>query len=921
LFKYLFNMVLVLLLACTGLWAMGHKQRQDIMPTEISGAPDNPREKLTGQRVMQRFDFEERSIHYLPQPMYWTKVTDKGNLRTYMLEAGGFPHYATGKLDTRYHHSGEYSFQLISDGGSVGFEYDKRRIRVKPGSDFQITGFVHLEKAEHCRAQIICALTDRLGRIIPGSLLASGLKGQIDQDQNGWARLEVYVPGNFSDARFITVSLWLLQEQQWNREERAEYQVFQKDVQAEAWFDDVTIFQLPRVVLQTDRAENVFEGKETARLLVEVEGVGSLDYHVHLTVYDLNDKLIQEKAWVLSGVEGQRNIEKTDLKGLPAGIYRATLKIYSSNTLVATRKLTFAQTAELETETAGSGQGFGVILMDEHRSDWQTTTNLTRMLNAKLLKLPVWQRKSGTGGAMSAQKSFDQKLINLQSEKIQVVATFNEVPEELAVKMDIGRRGLLDVLSREVQFWRPQVAFVLAQYARQVPYWQIGGDFEKNRVWDPRIRGVLDTLRKEFDKLVKDTVLTVPLNSIFEVDREQVGTDYVALGIPNAIVPEEIPDYLEDCRKRGLTKIWATIEPLEYEKYDREQVLIDFAKRIAYAKKGRAQGIFIDHPWRERQYNARSLIEPTELYLVFRTLADQLGLTRFAGQFYLRPGIPALIFDRDGQGCLFAWNENYDPQNKETPTQIQLYLGEAPVMLDLFGNRTNLPLHNGLAKLQLNQWPVLLSRIDSRLAILRASLELSPNVIDADISRRYLHLKFVNPFASTISGHLRFLLDEHRHRNWIIDPTSLNFVLSPGQQFEREITMKFPSNELGGEKKLDTLFTIDADRSYTIRAAVPFQIQLSGVDVNIFTRRISQSDLLIQQVVTNDSEQEISLNSFVDLPDQDRMERAIARLQPGATVTKYYVIREAEKWTGRYIRIGLYDPKGTQRINYHIEIN
>jgi len=133
--------------------------------------------------------------------------------------------------------------------------------------------------------------------------------------------------------------------------------------------------------------------------------------------------------------------------------------------------------------------------------------------------------------------------------------------------------------------------------------------------------------------------------------------------------------------------------------------------------------------------------------------------------------------------------------------------------------------------------------------------------------------------------------------------------------------MKFPSSELGGRKNLDTLINIDADRNYNIKTSIPFEIRLFGVDVSIFTRRVNQSDLLINQVVTNDSDKEISLNSFVDLPDQDRMERSIARLQPGATVTKSYLMRDAEKWMGQIIRIGLYDPKGTKRINYHIDIN
>jgi len=60
--------------------------------------------------------------------------------------------------------------------------------------------------------------------------------------------------------------------------------------------------------------------------------------------------------------------------------------------------------------------------------------------------------------------------------------------------------------------------------------------------------------------------------------------------------------------------------------------------------------------------------------------------------------------------------------------------------------------------------------------------------------------------------------------------------------------------------------------------------------------------------------------SFLDLPDGDRQERIISHLQPGATVTKSYLIPNAAQWIGKYLRIGLDDPGGTRRYNYLFEI-
>ena len=64
--KFLFINALLLLQLC---------------PHTSSGQLTNPandkpsqREKLTGRRVMQQFDFEERKIHFLKHPMYWQKI-------------------------------------------------------------------------------------------------------------------------------------------------------------------------------------------------------------------------------------------------------------------------------------------------------------------------------------------------------------------------------------------------------------------------------------------------------------------------------------------------------------------------------------------------------------------------------------------------------------------------------------------------------------------------------------------------------------------------------------------------------------------------------------------------------------------------------------------------------------------------------
>ena len=888
-----------------------YSQYRVVSPTETRHRPDSTGALLTGQREMQTFDFEERDVNYDQIPMYWNQIFPQE----------GFAHYAEGKIDGRFKRSGNYSFLLIPDGGSVAFEYDRRRIPIAAGSDFQITGYVHLENAPTCRARITCNLVDRQGKTIDKTQYSSQLVGPDEHGPDGWARLEVYVPGNFPGAQYLTLGLWLLQEEQWNQDTFNDSTVYRRDVNALVWFDDITVYQLPRVVLRTDKPGNVFVPGDKPNLLVEVAGVTALEYQLRLTVAHVDERLFHDESWILTGLEGEHNVRKIELDQLPAGLYHARLAIISGETFVASRELTFARLASLSGESIASGANFGILALDDQAGNWDALIELTQLSNAKIIKLPVWRRQLRPGDTIVSAAEFEEKLIRLQKKNVEVMATFSEIPDSIARELVSQQRSLLDLLALRPEIWRPQVTAVIAQYARQIPYWQLGADeLDQNPVWDPRLRSVMDSLRREFETIVGHTILAAPLNGMLEIPLSQIGTNEVALTLPAVIAAEQIPEYLADARARGLENIWATLEPLDDRCYSRQHRLIDFAKRVAYSKKGLAKYIFIDRPWTYKDQNGRSVLEPTELMLVYRTLADHLGATHYLGQFNLGPDMPALIFDREGSGCLVAWNDHYHPHS-EQEDEMLVYLGDNPVQVDLFGNRTVLPSQNGLTRIKLDDWPVILTGIDTRLAALRASLRLEPQNIDASIFRQQVTLKFTNPFKIPISGRFRFLLDQPQYQNWVVEPPSHNFTLIPGEHFSLPLTLKFPRNEIGGRKELDALITLDADRPYQIGVSLPFEIQLAGVEMNIFARRLNPTDLFIQQVVTNISDQNISLQSFIDLPDNNRLERAIPNLGPGITVTKTFHIPNATQWLGQNLRIGLYDPKGTKRINYRLEIN
>ena len=389
--------------------------------------------------------------------------------------------------------------------------------------------------------------------------------------------------------------------------------------------------------------------------------------------------------------------------------------------------------------------------------------------------------------------------------------------------------------------------------------------------------------------------------------------------VPSAIQPNVIPNYIQTFKDNGLSDVWVTVEPLDIDIYRDDDVLIDFFKRLIFSVKSDCEAVFIPHPWKKREINANRDIEVDEKFLVFRTISDMLSGAVLLGEFEISHEVPALLFDRNGRGILVVWDENYDDMAMDEPSEFELYLGSRPRTSDVFGNTTYLEKNGDSSVLKLTNWPQIISGIDTEITLLRSTVELEPSVLDASVFSQKAKLRFRNPFKTTIMGQARVLLDDASQENWMVEPQAFSIMLKPNQVFETDLKIKFPSSEISGRKLIKLGFRVDADQSYFINVAVPFTIEMKDIDARVFARRVNDTDMYIQMILTNNGTDNYSLRTFIVLPDGDYDEKS-ARLEPGTTITRAFLVKDAVKWLGRYIRVGLRDPKGDKRINYQLKI-
>src|SRR3954468_3884992 len=236
-------------------------------------------------RVLRTFDFEERRLGNAEDlPMNWTKV-----------DGPGLPHYVNGRLTTDRARSGQYSFRFDLNGGSLVYRYDAGRIRVQQGAHYRIEGYVQTTPLANAKGRITAYLVDLDGVVIPSTISYSNVFGATSDDQ-GWQKLSVEISADTPRAASLVIELGLLQPQFYAPNSLGQRTLFTQDIRGTAWFDDISVSQVPRIHISTDRPGNIFRLGDPIRLQVLVSDRFTDDLATRLVVTDAQGKRVHQRS-------------------------------------------------------------------------------------------------------------------------------------------------------------------------------------------------------------------------------------------------------------------------------------------------------------------------------------------------------------------------------------------------------------------------------------------------------------------------------------------------------------------------------------------------------------------------------------------------------------------------------------------------
>jgi hypothetical protein len=853
-------------------------------------------------RVLKSIDFEERRLGNREDlPMHWSKVSGTG-----------LPSYVNGRLTDDAAHSGQWSFRFDLNGGSMVYRYDPHQVPIHSGAHYRIDCYAKTTPLPHARARLTAYLTDVDGNLIPNSTIHSQLYAARD-DGDGWHLLSVELFAENPASAFLVVQLELLQPSLYAPSTLGERTLFDQDIYGSAWFDDVTISQVPEVTIGTGHAGNVFRHADPLQLSVLVNDRFTDDLAAQLLITDAGGAQIYEHSGALDMSQAQDlgpGLKQLvlALPNLAPGWYDAALVMSSRGQYVGEQGIQFVRLADDDTGATPDPR-FGVIATDLPFEGWSQLPDLLPILAAGRVKLSVWSPQGNIERVDPA--GFDTLLEQLQKNGITLTACLTAVPPEVAKRIGGSSWTLLPQAPPEA--WRSELAYLVSRHANHLDRWQFGADQEAaDFLQKPAMRKVYDVLYSEFAKMVVKPDLAMPWPAWYDLSGNLPAT--VALSVSPDVLPSQLPLYIQDIRGHEGHNLSLSLQLLD-DRYGREVQIKDLAQRVVYALAGGASRIDLPLPFTVKKEGDHVSPQPRELLLITRTLLSELSGAKFRGKIPNASNIDAFLFDRSGQGLIVMWNRGQD--NKTKP--LALNLGEHPVRVDLWGNVTPLAVTDRsratAVNIDVGPMPFFLVDIDTATAQMRASVGIDKPLLESSFQPHTRRIHFSNPGQGTITGLVKLVPPT----GWTITPSVFNFTLNPGEMFDHEIVVEFPYNSFAGQKTISANFQVQSDRNANFTVPVIVNLGLSDVGMRTLALR-DRDDLVVQQMISNYGDKPIDYTAFVVYPGQPRQERLVTQLGPGRTIIKLYRIPNVQFIPNAKVRSGLRELEGTRILNDEVAV-
>lgn len=647
--------------------------------------PTETNRPATAGRVVAVFDFNERAVNPQPVPKDWFRAQHLPPERP----RPGFPQYNAAAFDRavlrdpQQSPGNNASVRLPTNGGSTSLRSASRAIPIFPGADYIVTGAVRTTPLAHARAFITARLLDAEAKPIEGAEFRS----QPALSPDGWQLVPVRVPGRFPKAAYLQLDLELLQPEQAETARGGRHAVPAQDFNGSAWFDDVAVFQLPRLELSAIGGGGVLLPGEPAALKADIRDLAGEAITAQLTVTDLDDATVWEAQANLPAGGGELSW-KPPLDRL--GWYLATLRVYARDNLIGETTTTIVRVPQ----PTGPGRGVGgaptglgsgeadrtfrVAAQSVPAGSYRQLASLLARVGVRsaVVAAPAEALRPLTPGEPSPLEGTDfaDGLGMLLMGGVELGVSIPRLPAPLAAELRVDPGEPRTLLALDPKGWLSSLQPMLDMFGQRVTWWQLGDDSG-----DALVRGLTDGRQSlRFRSLIAATVpapqsvLSWRADLPWPADQRwgAGGADAVSVVLPWSFPAEAVPtlaaQWLAGGARdggpgRGRSELSVVVQPPPHEEFGRRASVIELSRRAVLLWRDLALGwpegtgpggaqrpivrLTLESPWHPAD-SWRGGLAPEAALPVWANLSQRMTGRTYAGDLSTGQdaGITALLF-------------------------------------------------------------------------------------------------------------------------------------------------------------------------------------------------------------------------------------------------------------------------------------
>lgn len=859
---------------------------------------------LLSRRVVKVFDFDERDEgNYDRLPRHW-----------YVVTGPGFPEHTADLVgfDDAHAVSGKRSVKLASNGGSAALMLQEGVIAAVPGADYVFSVRLRTQDMERTRARVVAWFADQRGRRID----ASEVKTEPLRSEARWQRVTLTLRGDHERAAWIMVRLELLQPIEFRPPLLGTQSLYRQDIDALAWFDDLSVFQLPRIDITPNAASGVIRQPDEPTLSMTVRDLTGEPLTATLSVYDESGNAVAHQTRKLDGRQAPTWTWRPELRRL--GWYWADLVVTGDRGLVGRRSTAWVWLDRRTSIGDGQRRRWGIHAAAIEPNLRPLLPDVLEAMGGKRAIVDLWRAGMDEAELAEAHSRIDPVIAALLEAGHRVTVSLAGVPEPLARMAGVDADAPLSLFVADPRHWQAALKAAVMRYGHATDRWLIGSATNVEAFARSDAAAAASAVREQISRYVPGGKLLLPWSVQRAGARHVDAGDGLLIHVPASVKPEQVAAHLAGLDV-PLEQATVMLDVLDPERFGHGDRAVDLLLRLVETWRLEPAAVVIDPPFNLAEARHPAGL-PDPLLGVFASAIDRLAGRRIVGRVSLGPGLDGYILTAPAGGAIVAWNATA----AEPSVTVETVLGDAAVeRVDLWGNREAVTPVGGRHRVSIGREPVFLEGVDARLALFRAALRLDPAFVESSNKVHELALELTNPWPRTISGQLRFDPGDR----WSIRPAVVRFTIPSGQSQRVPIELTFPIHELAGVKQIPLAVELEADRVYELDLPVSLEIGLRDIayhpTLSIEPGRgdAGGRDVVISAQITNHGDRNRSLFAFALAPDQPRRQRIVSQLEPGQTIIKRFRFpAAADELAGASIRVGLREMNGPAMLNHKLEV-